>query len=48
VTGSVPLGRRQSLKFSYSEGMIVRVGGTFRVLSVGWQYGWLGLPFRSP
>ena len=45
VTGSMPLGRRQSLKVSYSEGMIVRIGGNFRVLSVGWQYGWVGRPF---
>lgn len=45
VTGSMPLTRRQSLKVSYSEGMIVRIGGNFRVLSVGWQYGWLGRPF---
>jgi hypothetical protein len=46
VTGSVPLTRQQALKFSYSNGMIVRVGGRFHVLSVGWQYGWLGVPFR--
>jgi len=45
VTGSLPLTRRQSLKVSYSEGMIVRIGGNFRVLSVGWQYGWVGKPF---
>jgi hypothetical protein len=45
VTGSVPLTRRQSFKVSYSEGMIVRIGGNFRVLSVGWQYGWVGRPF---
>ena len=45
VTGSVPLSRRQSLKISYSEGMIVRIGGNFRILSVGWQYGWVGKPF---
>ena len=45
VTGSVPLSRRQSLKVSYSEGMIVRIGGNFRILSAGWQYGWVGRPF---
>ena len=45
VTGSVPLSRRQSLKISYSEGMIVRIGGNFRILSAGWQYGWVGKPF---
>lgn len=45
VTGSVPLTRRQSLKVTYSEGMIVRIGGNFRILSAGWQYGWVGRPF---
>jgi hypothetical protein len=45
VTGSVPLTRRQSLKVSYSDGVVVRVGGNFRVLSLGWQYGWVGRRF---
>jgi hypothetical protein len=45
VTGALPLTPRQSLKISYSEGMIVRIGGNFRVVSVGWQYGWVGRPF---
>ena len=44
VTGSVPLTRRQSLKVSFSDGVVVRVGGKFRVLSVGWQYGWVSQP----
>ena len=47
VTGSVLLTPRQSLKVSYSDGMVVRVGGDFRFLTVGWQYAWLGIPFRS-
>jgi len=42
VTGSVPLTRHQSLKVSYSDGVLVRLGGDFRVLSAGWQYGWVG------
>ncbi len=46
VTGSIPLTRKQALKFSYSDGVIIRVGGNFHILSVGWQYSWLGLPFR--
>ena len=46
VTGSVPLTRRQSVKVSYSEGFIVRIGGNYRILSMGWQYGWLGTPFK--
>jgi hypothetical protein len=38
---------RQSLKISYSDGVVVRFGGNFKTLSVGWQYGWFGLPFRT-
>jgi hypothetical protein len=45
ITGSVPLTRRQSVKISFSDGFIVRIGGNYRILSVGWQYGWLGTPF---
>jgi hypothetical protein len=47
VTASVPVSRRQSLKVSYSDGVVVRFGGKFKTLSVGWQYGWFGLPFRA-
>jgi hypothetical protein len=46
VTGSMPLTRRQSLKISYSDGLVVRAGGSFRILSGGWQYGWIGRRFR--
>jgi len=42
VTGSVPISRRHSLKVSYSDGVVIRLGGNFRVLSAGWQYGWVG------
>ncbi len=44
VTTSVPLHKHQSLKFSYSYGALVRVGGNYHDLSVGWQYSWLGRP----
>jgi hypothetical protein len=46
LTGSLPLTRRQSLKISYSDGVIVRIGGSFKVLSVGWQYGWIGTQWK--
>lgn len=46
LTGSVPLTGRQSIKVSYSDGVFVRIGGNFRIVSVGWQYGWLGMPFQ--
>jgi hypothetical protein len=44
VTASVPLTRRQSVKFSYNRGAYVRIGGDYQNVSVGWQYGWLGRP----
>jgi hypothetical protein len=44
ATASVPLRKHQSLKFSYSYGAIVRVGGNYNNLSVGWQSSWLGRP----
>jgi Putative MetA-pathway of phenol degradation len=44
VTASMPLQKHQSLKFSYSYGAIVRVGGNYHNLAVGWQYSWLGRP----
>ena len=45
VTASVPVSRRQSLKIGYSDGLVVRFGGKFKTLSVGWQYSWFGVPF---
>ena len=44
VTASVPVTKRQSLKFSYNRGAYVRIGGDYQNVSVGWQYGWLGRP----
>ena len=44
VTGSVPLSKHQSLKFGYSSGTYVRVGGDYENVSVAWQYSWLGKP----
>jgi hypothetical protein len=43
-TASIPLGKHQSLKFSYSRGAAIRVGGDFQNLSVGWQYSWVCKP----
>ena len=40
ATLSVALGKGHSLKFTYSDGAVVRVGGDFRTLGVGWQYAW--------
>jgi hypothetical protein len=41
VTASVPLARTQSLKFSYSNGAVTRVGGNFRSIGVAWQYAFI-------
>jgi hypothetical protein len=44
VTASVPVSKHQSLKFSYSRGAFVTIGGDFQTISVAWQYSWLGRP----
>jgi len=41
-TVSLPFNRHQAVKFSYSDGELVRVGGTFKTVSVAWQYSWIG------
>jgi hypothetical protein len=41
ATLSVPVGRRQSLKASYSSGVAVRTGTDFRTVAVAWQWLWL-------
>ena len=38
ATVSFPMGRQQSLKFSYSSGVAVRTGTNFKTLSVGYQW----------
>ena len=43
-TVSLPVNRRQSLKFSYNRGAYVIYGGNYQNVSVGWQYSWLGKP----
>jgi hypothetical protein len=41
ATLSLPLGRHQSAKVSYSSGVTARTGSNFRTLAVAWQYVWL-------
>ena len=43
-TISIPFTKHQSVKFSYSDGELARIGGTFKTASVAWQYSWLGRP----
>jgi len=42
ATTSIPISKRQSVKFSYSDGAIARYGGNYRNVSLAWQYSWLG------
>jgi hypothetical protein len=41
-TVAVPITRHQSLKFSFSRGTYVTIGGDFTTVSAAWQYSWLG------
>jgi hypothetical protein len=43
-TISVPLTKHQSVKFSYSDGALARIGGSFQTVTCAWQYSWLGRP----
>ncbi len=43
ATFSIPLRRRHSIKFNYSEGVLTRAGGDFSTLGVAYQFVWLGL-----
>jgi hypothetical protein len=40
----VPIGQRHSIKVSWGTGAVIRFGGDFTSLSVGWQTGWLDRP----
>ena len=44
-TISLPFGKHQSLKFSYSHGAYVTIGGAFNNFNAAWQYSWLGKPW---
>jgi hypothetical protein len=41
ATLSLPLGRQQAIKASYSTGVAVRTGTNFRTLAIAWQWLWL-------
>lgn len=43
-TVSIPVSKRQSMKFSYNRGAYIRFGGNYDNISFGWQYSWLGKP----
>ena len=44
LTCSAPIGRHQSIKFSYSRGTYVTIGGKFQTIALAWQYSWLAWP----
>jgi hypothetical protein len=44
ATASIPLSRRQSVKFSYSNGAYISYGGNYQNISIAWQYSWIGRP----
>jgi hypothetical protein len=41
MTVALPVSQHQTLKFSYSRGTYVTIGGDYRTVSVAWQYQWL-------
>ncbi len=43
-TVSIPISRHQSIKFSYSQGAYVTIGGDFRTATAAWQYSWIRMP----
>jgi len=42
ATASIPIGKHQSLKFSYSDGAYIVYGGDYQTVSAAWQYSWVG------
>ena len=42
ATMALPISKHQSLKFSYDRGALIRFGGNYQAVVVGWQYGWIG------
>ena len=43
-TVSVPISRHHSVKFSYSQGAYVTIGGAYRTITAAWQYSWVKIP----
>ena len=44
-TISIPFTLHQSVKFSYSQGAYVTIGGDFKTVAVAWQYSWISKPW---
>ena len=43
-TIAIPLSLHHSIKFSYSQGAYVTLGGNYRTVTAGWQYSWIQRP----
>jgi hypothetical protein len=43
-TVSIPLNRNHSVKFSYSKGAYISIGGNYDNFSAAWQYSWVSRP----
>jgi hypothetical protein len=41
ATVSIPVNRRQSFKFSYSQGAYISIGGDYKSVSAAWLYSWV-------
>lgn len=46
ATASIPIGKHQSLKFSYADGAYIVYGGDYQTISAAWQYSWVGTKFK--
>ena len=44
ATVAIPLNQRQTLKFSYSRGAYISLGGDYKNVSAAWQYSWINRP----
>jgi hypothetical protein len=42
ATVSIPITKRQSVKFSYNNGAYISYGGNYQNVSLAWQYSWIG------
>ena len=47
ATMAIPVGKRNSLKFAYSKGVVIRMGANFSTFTVGWSTIWFGKPKAS-
>ena len=40
ITGSYPIGKKQSVKLAFSQGATTRIDGDFKAFALAWQYTW--------